>query len=116
MLGKGRSTVTAGTGETTQVQLAAFASVPLGAPSGTQVSSGVCPELSSGAESIPEFLLNKMMQPAEIPAGVLLGEAALLPCPGSTQLMGLRRQVVDMRTRSVTEQSFPVAGYFPKGA
>lgn len=116
MLGKGQSTLTAGTVETTQIQLAAFTSVPLGAQSGTKLFSGVCPKFSSGAESIPEFPLNKMTQPAEVPAGVLLGEAAQLPCPGSTQLMGLCRQVLDMRTCSVTEQSLPVAGYFPKGA
>lgn len=103
MVGKGKSKVTARTVETTQVKLAAFTTVLLGAQPGTKASSGVCPNFSSGADSIPEFLLNKMTQPAEMPAGVLLGEAARMPCPGSTQLMGFCRQVVDMRKCSLTE-------------
>ena len=103
LVGKGRSKVTARTVETTQVKLTAFTTVPLGAQSGTTASSGVYPNFSSGAESIPELFLNKMTQPAEIPAGVLLGEEALMPCPGSTQLMGFCRQVVDMRKCSVTK-------------
>lgn len=104
LVGKGKSKVTARTVETTQVKLVAFTTVLLGAQPGTKASSGVCPNFSSGADSFfPEFLLNKMTQPAEMPAGVLLGEAALMPCPGSTQLMGFCRQVVDMRKCSVTE-------------
>lgn len=100
LVGKGRSKVTARTVETTQVKLTAFTTVPLGAQSGTTASSGVYPNFSSGAESIPEFFLNKMTQPAEIPAGVLLGEE---DCPGSTQLIGFCRPVMDMRKYSVTE-------------
>lgn len=43
------------------------------------------------------MLPNKMAQHAEILAGILLGERALGPCPGSTGLTGFCRQVMGAR-------------------
>lgn len=82
---KGRGKVRERKGETTQVKLAAFTIVPVCLQSGIEACSEVCPNFPSGAESVPDLLLNKMAQPAEIMVGV------------ATQLTGFCRQVVDVR-------------------
>lgn len=85
--GQGRGKVRERKVETTKAKFAAFMIVPLGPHSGIRPSLEFI-QTSPPEQSVPESLLSEMAQPAEILAGMLVGEGALEPCPRSTELAG----------------------------